>query len=187
MSTFTFNCPHCNSELEAQNEWAGLQMECPSCNQTITVIKKEKAITLQSMDKTAENLVPTKKSFRNLLHGITKEMKIGVIAGTVTGGLAIGIMIGTLFLSFIGASISATISGLGVTTNSEVLDGLAVYRIGFRKAVNLKVAKDLHEKTENSWGKLIDSGHFDHLSYNDMVKHIGKEEADKRQKIKNNK
>jgi hypothetical protein len=44
--------------------------------------------------------------------------------------------------------------------NSEVLDGLAVYRIGYSKAVSLKVSKDLHDRTNKSWEKLTNSGFF---------------------------
>ncbi|RMD81990.1 MAG: hypothetical protein D6820_04370, partial [Lentisphaerae bacterium] len=35
--TIKFHCYYCDSRLEAEDEHAGLEVECPSCNQKITV------------------------------------------------------------------------------------------------------------------------------------------------------
>ena len=37
MSTFTFKCPHCGIEMEAQEEWRGLETSCSGCGKTITI------------------------------------------------------------------------------------------------------------------------------------------------------
>lgn len=35
--SFTQNCPHCGQPFEAENEWIGMQAECPNCTGEITV------------------------------------------------------------------------------------------------------------------------------------------------------
>ncbi len=37
MSEITFPCPHCQQQLEAPPEYAGAEIECPSCNQALVV------------------------------------------------------------------------------------------------------------------------------------------------------
>ena len=32
-----FNCPHCNQELSVDNEGAGTQIPCPTCDESITI------------------------------------------------------------------------------------------------------------------------------------------------------
>ena len=39
MAEFTTKCPHCNTELVAEKDWIGMEVECPSCKQTFTVAK----------------------------------------------------------------------------------------------------------------------------------------------------
>lgn len=43
MSNFTFTCPKCNQQLEAEEEWIGMQTECPCCKQTVTIEKVQEA------------------------------------------------------------------------------------------------------------------------------------------------
>ena len=40
MATFTFTCPHCQQKFEADEEWIGMQVECPACKQNITIAKE---------------------------------------------------------------------------------------------------------------------------------------------------
>jgi DNA-directed RNA polymerase subunit RPC12/RpoP len=37
VSTMKFKCPHCGQKLEAEPEWAGLSIDCPTCSQSITI------------------------------------------------------------------------------------------------------------------------------------------------------
>ena len=39
MPTFVFNCPQCSQKLEAEEEWIGMQTECPFCKQSIIIEK----------------------------------------------------------------------------------------------------------------------------------------------------
>ena len=40
MAEFTTKCPHCNTELVAEEDWIGMEVECPSCQQLFTVAKE---------------------------------------------------------------------------------------------------------------------------------------------------
>ena len=33
MAEFIVKCPHCNAELQAQEEWGGMELDCPVCNE----------------------------------------------------------------------------------------------------------------------------------------------------------
>ncbi|MBE6364761.1 MAG: hypothetical protein E7053_03290 [Lentisphaerae bacterium] len=37
MATFKQNCPHCQSELELENQWIGMEAECPECQRSFKV------------------------------------------------------------------------------------------------------------------------------------------------------
>ena len=39
MAEFITKCPHCNEELQAQDEWIGMEVECPNCKKVFTVKK----------------------------------------------------------------------------------------------------------------------------------------------------
>lgn len=36
-ATFKFACPHCGQHLEAEPDWVGMEVECPTCGKAITV------------------------------------------------------------------------------------------------------------------------------------------------------
>lgn len=40
MAEFTTKCPHCNTELVVEEDWIGMEVECPSCQQSLTVAKE---------------------------------------------------------------------------------------------------------------------------------------------------
>ena len=37
MATFNFNCPQCGNLLSAEEEWLGMETQCPTCNKNITI------------------------------------------------------------------------------------------------------------------------------------------------------
>ena len=39
MAEFITKCPHCNNNLQVQDEWDGIEVECPICSKTFTVRK----------------------------------------------------------------------------------------------------------------------------------------------------
>ena len=74
MKTFKFYCPYCNQKLEAQDDMEGLETACPSCNNTLTIIKPKiilKAINNVSftekcrdgLHKTCVKSIPILKAF----------------------------------------------------------------------------------------------------------------------------
>ncbi|HOW65134.1 MAG TPA: hypothetical protein P5186_06665 [Candidatus Paceibacterota bacterium] len=65
MKEFTFNCSICGQPILASKDWAGRQMNCPSCNTRITITvtaKPKKRTRLASPAKTrAKPAVPSKR------------------------------------------------------------------------------------------------------------------------------
>ena len=43
--SFTFYCPNCNQKLEAEDEWATQQADCPNCGKKITIAKADNLTT----------------------------------------------------------------------------------------------------------------------------------------------
>lgn len=39
MAEFITKCPHCGADLQVQDEWSGMEVECPCCNKNFTVPK----------------------------------------------------------------------------------------------------------------------------------------------------
>ena len=37
MAEFEMKCPHCGAELTVQEEWIGMEVECPQCKNTFSV------------------------------------------------------------------------------------------------------------------------------------------------------
>ena len=40
MASFKFSCPHCGKHVEAEEEWVGMEVECPHCQNTIHIPQK---------------------------------------------------------------------------------------------------------------------------------------------------
>ena len=40
MAEFTAKCPHCGTELVAEEDWIGMEVECTSCNQSFILAKE---------------------------------------------------------------------------------------------------------------------------------------------------
>ena len=40
--SFQFQCPHCNAQLEAEEDWIGSETTCPNCSQTITIRRQDR-------------------------------------------------------------------------------------------------------------------------------------------------
>ena len=54
MSEFITKCPHCDIDLKAQNEWIGMDVECPSCKQTFVLDNNSTLPEIESTES-AEN------------------------------------------------------------------------------------------------------------------------------------
>ena len=43
MAEFITKCPHCNNNLQVQDEWIGMELECPQCRQKFVLAPGETA------------------------------------------------------------------------------------------------------------------------------------------------
>ena len=46
MAEFITKCPHCNSELQVQDEWIGMEVECPLCKKMFVI--QENSLQMQN-------------------------------------------------------------------------------------------------------------------------------------------
>lgn len=53
--SFHFRCPNCNTKLEAEDDWQGMENQCPSCQQNLQIPSAVKDKT--SSDKTREMML----------------------------------------------------------------------------------------------------------------------------------
>lgn len=79
--SFVFTCPHCNQELEAEDEWIGQQASCPGCGKKITIKMK---INLK-IPNVVQNVIdasqlPKEKSKSDSHKGIGWKICFGVLA-----------------------------------------------------------------------------------------------------------
>ena len=66
MATFNFNCPQCKNLLSAEDEWRGMESECPYCQETITIPLEEN--------------LPKEDSKKTLSFSKNKLIKISIIS-----------------------------------------------------------------------------------------------------------
>ena len=72
MAEFEMKCPHCGEKLTVQEEWAGMNGECPSCKKSFTIALKSRKLP-----------DPSKKSSGNcnlIIDNYETEKRIDVIA-----------------------------------------------------------------------------------------------------------
>ena len=43
MAAFLLTCPHCGAELEVQDEWRGMEVTCPNCQNPFVIPQQEYA------------------------------------------------------------------------------------------------------------------------------------------------
>ena len=46
MAEFITKCPHCNAELQVQDEWIGMEVECPQCKKMFVI--QENSLQMQN-------------------------------------------------------------------------------------------------------------------------------------------
>ena len=64
--SFKMQCPHCRIELEAEDEWIGMESECPECGKNITIARPEpprirSAIKMPSVSTPVSGSAPEEK------------------------------------------------------------------------------------------------------------------------------
>ena len=75
MAEFITKCPHCNAELQVQDEWIDMEIECPQCEEKFclqplseeqTIIPPQIKLTPLCLNKSTSNLPNHNKSDENL-------------------------------------------------------------------------------------------------------------------------
>ena len=71
MAEFIKKCPHCNAELQVQDEWIGMEIECPRCEEKFclqplseeqTIIPPQIKLAPLFLNKSTSNLPNHNKS-----------------------------------------------------------------------------------------------------------------------------
>ncbi|MBO4648803.1 MAG: hypothetical protein J5806_11680 [Lentisphaeria bacterium] len=58
MANYDMNCPHCGTELEVQDEWTGMEMSCPSCQNAFTVPPRPEPVEATSQSAAYDVFCP---------------------------------------------------------------------------------------------------------------------------------
>ena len=67
--SFTSKCPHCNAEFEADQEWIGMQAQCPVCGKEIVI----KNLGLQPEEKYLPESSEVKQNHSNNVFSQEKD------------------------------------------------------------------------------------------------------------------
>ena len=128
MAEFIQRCPYCDAEFEVQDEWLGMKVECPQCNQKF-VIKKQVSISSGRIPKSnfyAEKQI-TNTERRNLTSA-SKQPSQQALSGLerasrflcwiiVLSAIAIGILLIWLLCNQVPTNHSST--DIDYTSNSD--------------------------------------------------------------------
>lgn len=78
--SFYFQCPHCNTTLEAEEDWIGMTSTCPVCNKGVVITQRETEKTNSPcIDKTMEIPTTPPKSRRWVLYAFFAIVGILII------------------------------------------------------------------------------------------------------------
>lgn len=102
--SFTFPCPHCQQQLEAEDELIGQTLECPSCGKPITVKKEQEKAVLPNIindyvrEKCSKMSIFASNVFHNYRAKIVSnktfhEHRRIICAGTITFIILLGVVI----------------------------------------------------------------------------------------------
>ena len=96
-SSFTFSCPHCGQHLEAEPDWVGMEVECPTCGKAlavppqpppvITVMSKPKLLPVSGRASTDEGNQIWWKKMPKWVYGMAGVAVLAII------GLAIAVVL----------------------------------------------------------------------------------------------
>jgi DNA-directed RNA polymerase subunit RPC12/RpoP len=97
MGNFEFTCPHCKEKFEAQEDWCGMEAECPNCNNYVTINKPSPPILSPVAYKKTEesNMKTTSVAKTQILCYSRTGIFLGIILLLI--GVSIGTVIGISF------------------------------------------------------------------------------------------
>ena len=98
MSEFQFNCPECNSLIQAEEEWRGQKSQCPVCGKEIIIqpkielkVVKEVSQESKKSEQEVSSIISEKNKCKLYLHRKTL-LKIGVVVCSCLLLLVIGFL-----------------------------------------------------------------------------------------------
>ena len=77
MAAFNTKCPHCNAELQVQEEWIGMEVECPMC--------KDKFVIDRSSENKLQDNMTTQNSLNRKRWYVLCFAIVAIISITVIG------------------------------------------------------------------------------------------------------
>ncbi len=97
MAEFETKCPHCGAELNVQDDWIGMNVECPQCKKEFTIRKDpvSNPKTDAPIDANRESLPPEPSNsalspYKKVPFGTKDIVLIIVIIATCSGLISVG-------------------------------------------------------------------------------------------------
>ena len=76
MAEFITKCPHCNSELQVQDEWIGMEVECPLCHKMFAINKSSAIVETEKTEAVTNSALAADEKNCPFCNGIIKEQAI---------------------------------------------------------------------------------------------------------------
>ena len=76
MAEFITKCPHCNAELQAQDEWNGMEVECPLCHKMFAINKSSAQVETEKTETVINSALAADEKNCPFCNGIIKEQAI---------------------------------------------------------------------------------------------------------------
>ena len=76
MAEFITTCPHCDAELQAQDEWIGMEVECPLCHKMFAINKSSAQVETEKTEAVINSALAADEKNCPFCNGIIKEQAI---------------------------------------------------------------------------------------------------------------
>ena len=76
MAEFITTCPHCSAELQVQDEWVGMEVECPLCHKMFAINKSSAQVETEKTEAVINSALAADEKNCPFCNGIIKEQAI---------------------------------------------------------------------------------------------------------------
>ena len=76
MAEFITKCPHCNNDLQVQDEWIGMEVECPLCHKMFAINKSSAQVETEKTEAVINSALAADEKKCPFCNGIIKEQAI---------------------------------------------------------------------------------------------------------------
>ena len=76
MAEFITTCPHCSAELQVQDEWVGMEVECPLCHKMFAINKSSAQVETEKTEAVINSALAADEKKCPFCNGIIKEQAI---------------------------------------------------------------------------------------------------------------